>query len=86
MLDLVVVMRVAWICNSLCCGAALGTLGGDCCIASFVVIDRIMCLVPTISSFTLGTGCSLGGGCVCDAVGVAVGDLVTANLFNSRSL
>ena len=78
MLDLVVAMRVAWICNSLCCGAAFGTLGGDCCIFLFVVIERVMQLFSMISSSILGTGCT--------RVGVAVGDLVSTNLSRSRSL
>ena len=86
MLSFVVVMHVAWICNSLCCGAVVGTIGDDCCIVSFVVIERVMRLFSMISSFTLRTGCTLRGGCVCDGVGVAADDLVSTNLSKLRSL
>ena len=81
------VVGVAWSCNSLCYGAALGTLGSDCCLASVVVIERMIRLFSLIPLSTFGTDCTtLGGGCVGDVVGVAVGDLVSTNLSNSHSL
>ena len=84
MLDLV---AVASICNSLCCGAALDTLGSDCCIALVVIIERVIHSFLLIFLFTLGTGCTtLRGGCIGGGVGVAVGDLVSINLSNSYSL
>ena len=86
MLDLVVVMRVAWIFDSRCCAAVLGTLRGDFCIALFVPIERIIRLFSMTSLFTLRTGYTLGDACVCDGVRVVVGDLVSTNLSNSYSL
>ena len=45
---MLVVGAVTWICTSLCCVAAIGTLRSDCCRASVVVIEHMIHLFSLI--------------------------------------